>query len=68
MEIQTEVPYLKRDINSTALLHSGVDDFLAYKARRKKDIELENVVAEVENIKSDISEIKECLRALLAGK
>lgn len=68
MEIQTNIPYLSRDINSTALLNKNVDEFLAYKARRQMDARMEDVIADVEEIKSDISEIKECLKALLVGR
>jgi hypothetical protein len=57
---------LVRDADSSAILNTDNDSLRAYKARRKREAQLDIIVKEHEELKRDINEIKELLR-LLAG-
>lgn len=53
-----------RDADSSAILNTDNDSLRAYKARKKKEAQLDSMMREHEELKRDINEIKELLRSL----
>jgi hypothetical protein len=56
---------LYRDLNSGAVINSNVDDYHKYMESKKKRDQLYNAVEEIDNLKSEISEIKNLLKQLV---
>jgi len=59
-----EAEELVRDTDSSAILNTDNDSLRAYKAKRKKDVQLDIILKEHEELKRDIEEIKYLLRSL----
>ena len=53
---------LVKDSDTGAILNTNLDSLSAYKAKRKKDAEMQNRVDKIEN---DIGDIKSMLKELL---
>ncbi len=56
---------LVRDIKSSALLNTDTLALKAYKQKKNKELQLENVFKEHEELKKDINDIKDLLKELL---
>jgi len=71
MKVQTENRTFQRDIHSKALLKSDTRELDEYKFKRrmlKKDSEINTIkekLKEMDEIKSDLNEIKNLLKGLL---
>lgn len=61
-------PDLIRDMNSKAVLNTNLEKYEEYKKRKNFLKDLMNQGDEIQNLKKDISEIKELLQALIAKK
>lgn len=61
MLIQTEDKSLYRDTKSMALVSKDVEAMNKYKEEKRRQKKLNEVVEDVESLKSDISEIKKLL-------
>jgi hypothetical protein len=59
---------LYRDLNSGAIINSNVDDYYKYMESKKKRDQLYNAVEEIDNLKSEMSEIKDLLKQLIEQK
>jgi len=57
-----------RDSTSKAVLNIDNDGLVAYKARRDRERTLDNMIAEVNDLRNDVSEIKQLLRKFLESK
>jgi len=64
----TDEPNLVRDTNSKAILNVSNDALNKYKQEREKNLQLQRVISEHEEIKKDISEIKQLLLQLMDRK
>lgn len=53
---------LVKDKNTGAVLNTNLDSLKAYRAKRKKDLEMNNKIEQLEN---DIGDIKSMLKELL---
>ena len=64
--------HLVRDLKSQAIINTDSDAYARYMARKakqsKKDDEMRKVVREVNEIKSEIFEIKKLLREIKDGR
>jgi len=62
-------PHLYRDLKSQAIINTDSDAYARYMARKakqaKKDDEIREVVREVNEIKSEMFEIKDLLKKVL---
>ena len=62
-------PHLYRDLKSQAIINTDSDAYARYMARKvkqsKKDDEMRKVVREVNEIKSEMFEIKDLLKKVL---
>ncbi len=56
---------LVRDIKSSALLNTDTLALKAYKQKKIKELQLENIFKEHEELKKDINDIKDLLKELL---
>ena len=56
---------LVRDIKSSALLNTDTLALKAYKHKKNKELQLETVFKEHEELKKDINDIKDLLKELL---
>jgi uncharacterized protein with von Willebrand factor type A (vWA) domain len=65
VEVKTEIEGIVRDIGNGALLNKDVSGLDAYKKIKKKNQEMEEVKNKVNNIESEISEIKNLLLKLV---
>lgn len=63
--IPTNVPGLYKDPDTLAIINTNESEFLHYKEQVQRFKELNSVRNEVENLKADVSEIKEMLRTLV---
>jgi hypothetical protein len=59
---------LVRDINSSAILNTDTKALQAYKAKKQREIIIDRLAEENEEMKRDISEIKSMLRQLMGQK
>lgn len=57
-----------RDSASKAVLNIDNDGLSAYKARRQREQTMNNMLQEVQDLKSDINEIKQLLGRFLENK
>lgn len=57
-----------RDSDSKAILNINNDGLAAYKARRQRESVVDNIVKEIDILKTDISEIKFLLGRILESK
>jgi len=58
---------VKRDEKSNALLNVDNSSLAAYKAARVRDNQINRYIEDVENLKDDVNEIKNLLKALVDG-
>lgn len=58
---------LKRDNDSNALLNVDNASLAAYRAARDRDNQINKYIKDVDNLKQDVTEIKDMLKALLNG-
>jgi DNA-binding transcriptional regulator YhcF (GntR family) len=56
---------LYRDLNSGAIINSNVDDYHKYMESKAKRERLHNAVDEIDNLKSEMAEIKTLLKQLI---
>ena len=61
-------PDLIRDMNSKAVLNTNLEKYEEYKKRKNFLKDLMNQGEEINNLKKDISEIKDLLHSLIAKK
>lgn len=61
MYIKTEHTNLLRDTDTSALINNDVFGYQQYKENRSKSMRVETLAAEVDEIKSELSDIKELL-------
>lgn len=64
----TDEPNLVRDTNSNAILNVNKEAYNKYKQDREKQLQIQKVLSEHEEIKKDISEIKQLLLQLMDRK
>lgn len=64
----TDEPNLVRDTNSNAILNINSEALNKYKQEREKSLQIQRVISEHEEIKKDISEIKQLLLQLMDRK
>jgi len=58
---------VKRDEKSNAILNVDNSSLAAYKAARVRDNQINSYIEDVENLKDDVNEIKNLLKALVDG-
>lgn len=64
----TDEPNLVRDTSSNAILNVNKEALNKYKQEREKQFQIQKVISEHEEIKKDISEIKQLLLQLMERK
>ena len=64
----TDEPNLVRDTKSKAILNVNAEALNKYKQEREKTLQLQKVISEHEELKKDISEIKQLLLQLMDRK
>lgn len=67
VKIENEPGFLK-DKTSQAVISTDNSALEAYRAKRKRDIEMQTKFDEINNIKQDVAEIKDMLRQILGSK
>lgn len=68
MQVKTEVEGVYRDIDTGALLNTDGDGLAAYKKIKKRQQEIEEMRAQVIDLKHEMSEIKTLLKRIIAEK
>ena len=61
-------PDLVRDSRSQGIINTNNDDLVKYKQKRNKELLLNNIIKEHQNIKSELTDIKNMLIQLLGNK
>ena len=61
MQVKTEVEGIYRDVSNGALLNKDSSALDAYKKIKKKNSEIEEMKTKINNLETDISEIKNLL-------
>ena len=56
---------LVRDVSNHALLNNNLDALNAYKTKKKRSQQIETLGAEINNLKSDMTEIKQMLNQII---
>jgi hypothetical protein len=64
MEQKTAIPGFYK-VDESVVINKDNDALKAYKARKEKERMIKDVQVEVQNLKSDINEIKQMLRGLV---
>ena len=64
----TDEPNLVRDSKSNAILNVNNDALNKYKQERERFVQIQKIISEHEEIKKDISEIKQLLLQLMDRK
>lgn len=67
VKIENEPGYLK-DTKTQAIISTDNVGLEAYRAKRKRDMENQMKLDEINNIKQEVAEIKDLLRQLLGSK
>lgn len=62
---KTEVAGLYKDTNSGAVINKDNTALQAYKARKHRERQIDEISSDVDNMKHDIDEIKQLLKALV---
>lgn len=62
-----EYPHLGKDAHSNAVLNTDMSALDAYKKRRNQLRKIERVTTEMEELKSDMAEIKRSLQLIVKG-
>jgi len=60
-----DVPGLVRDMSNQAVLNTDISALEAYKRKRNKQQEIDEVISDINNMKSDIDQIKSLMQRLL---
>jgi hypothetical protein len=60
-----DAPGLVRDITNQAVLSTDIDGLEAYRRKRNKQQELDAALSDINNMKSDIDQIKSLMQRLL---
>tara|TARA_S200002703_G_C3698600_1_gene214565 strand:- start:505 stop:708 length:204 start_codon:yes stop_codon:yes gene_type:complete len=58
---------LKRDEKSNAVLNTDISSLNAYRASRDRDNQINRTINDVDDLKEDVKEIKNMLKALVDG-
>lgn len=56
---------LVRDADSSAILNTDNNSLKSYKLKRKREAQIDNMLVEHQELKKDIDEIKNLLKALI---
>ncbi len=62
-----KISNVKRDEKSNAILNVDNSSLAAYRAARDRDNQINNVIGDVDELKKDMKEIKNLLKALVDG-
>jgi hypothetical protein len=60
-----DAPKLVRDVTNQAVLSTDIDGLEAYRRKRNKQQELDAALSDINNMKSDIDQIKSLMQRLL---
>ena len=60
-----DAPGLIRDMSNQAVLNTDISALEAYKRKRNKQQEIDEVISDINNMKSDIDQIKSLMQRLL---
>ena len=60
-----DAPGLVRDVTNQAVLNTDIDALEAYRRKRNKQQELDVALSDINNMKSDIDQIKSLMQRLL---
>jgi uncharacterized protein with von Willebrand factor type A (vWA) domain len=60
-----DAPGLVRDMSNQAVLNTDISALEAYKRKRNKQQEIDEVISDINNMKSDIDQIKSLMQRLL---
>jgi hypothetical protein len=60
-----DVPGMVRDTSNQAVLNTDISALEAYKRKRKKQQEIDEVISDINNMKSDMDQIKTLMQRLL---
>lgn len=60
-----DAPGLVRDMSNQAVLNTDISALEAYKRKRNKQQEIDEVISDINNMKSDIDQIKSLMLRLL---
>lgn len=60
-------PDLRKDSNSNGVLNANMDSLEAYKKRRNQIRQIEKVTTEMNELKSDMADIKKSLEIIIKG-
>jgi len=60
-----DAPGLVRDMSNQAVLNTDISALEAYKRKRNKQQEIDEVILDINNMKSDIDQIKSLMQRLL---
>jgi hypothetical protein len=66
-KIKNESGYVK-DMANKAILSTDLVGLEAYKTRKKKAVEMQSKLDEINTLKQDVAEIKDLLKQLLGSK
>jgi hypothetical protein len=57
---------IKRDVSSSAVLNTDIDGLAAYKARRYSKNKMKELETDINNVKQELTDIKNMLQLLIA--
>lgn len=60
-----DAPGLVRDMGTQAVLNTDISALEAYRRKRNKQQEIDEVISDINNMKSDIDQIKSLMQRLL---
>lgn len=60
-----DAPGLVRDMKTQAVLNTDINALEAYRRKRNKQQEIDEVLSDINNMKSDIDQIKSLMQRLL---
>jgi hypothetical protein len=60
-----DAPGLVRDLHNQAVLNTDMSALEAYRRKRNKQQEIDEVISDINNMKSDIDQIKSLMQRLL---
>ncbi len=63
--VKTDVSDFDRDVGNGALINNNVNAFTLYKQRRQQQQDANSLQTQVDNLKTDINEIKSLLMVLI---
>ena len=65
MKVQTEIPGYFRDTKTQVVINKNTSELQAYELRKKEILNKNKETAEIQELKSEISDIKKILMELL---